>query len=599
MFDALPIGLQIPRIEPQAGIEFEGSVEEVDVGIHLRHRWDFWGIKELKISGYVVSHLQGRLTVTDDLNAIEYPPPHLPPLFKIPIVPCPGGLCVSLDITGRLFLEAEVEAGTTVESSLVVEGPFGVHYSRGGGWKDTTELGHTPTVALPSFKGQANMRAGLNVTVRGSVGVELLELDLLSGGLFFSLKPYLEAALYSLDESKGRCTWDYDVWLKAEATLGVDVQALLGIVNLVPWEQEVWAGRHRTGLGRYCPPELAVAPPERPGAPWLSWTGQTRIIVRWEPPPGTSEDEIEYEVARYQPIGDRSGRATKIFGLAEERLLDSKLLPDTEYCYRVRSLLRGTVRSAFSAERCGRTRRVDVTAPSAPVGISAEARSSGVIALSWQKSAGSEQVSRYAVVRVADVTDPAEQVFVGRTQDVSFAVTGLNPGTEYCFGVSAVDAAGNASDVVETACATTLRTSSAKWRFRVACRGQDYQVEGFVDLDEDFVTEVLVVGDGEDYNGNHLTYALSGPYDSGTGVFDGTLDWTFEGTTGVRKDEFRANLGLNDTGDIATTKSGAAASCDAVIRFDRRDAAAASDETSTTGRPSPRAEEARATFARF
>ena len=178
-------------------------------------------------------------------------------------------------------------------------------------------------------------------------------------------------------------------------------------------------------------------------------------------------------------------------------------------------------------------------------------------------------------------------VNIGSAKGPSFDVTGLRSNTRYCFGVSAVDDAGNASPVGTAACASTLANSEARWRFRIACRYQEYLLESFIDLDEDFVAVVSVLGEGEDYDGSHLTYALTGPYDNETQVLDGTINWTDDGLSIGRQDTFQADLSLNDTGDIGTSKSGTAAGCDAVIRFDRRDAAAMAGPSSGSAGPGP------------
>ena len=69
--------------------------------------------------------------------------------------------------------------------------------------------------------------------------------------------------------------------------------------------------------------------------------------------------------------------------------------------------------------------------------------------------------------------------------------------------MSAVDDAGNES-VVRTACASTFASRQAEWRFQIACVDRAYIVEGQVDLDEDYVTFVSVVGEGQDYDGDDL-----------------------------------------------------------------------------------------------
>jgi chitodextrinase len=89
----------------------------------------------------------------------------------------------------------------------------------------------------------------------------------------------------------------------------------------------------------------------------------------------------------------------------------------------------------------------DLSAPTAPTGLTATATSASTIALEWSASSDDVGVAGYHVYRggnqVADVSGPG------------YTDTGLTAGTEYTYTVAAYDAAGNVSSESAPAGATT------------------------------------------------------------------------------------------------------------------------------------------------
>jgi len=124
------------------------------------------------------------------------------------------------------------------------------------------------------------------------------------------------------------------------------------------------------------------------------------------------------------------------------------LAPNTTYNYRVRSI------DAAGNERLGgnTTFRTavgpDVTAPSAPTGLTATPISSSQINLSWTASTDNVGVTGYQVFR--------DGVQIATTTATNYSSTGLVPSTPYAFTVKAFDAANNVSGPSATANATTL-----------------------------------------------------------------------------------------------------------------------------------------------
>ena len=501
-------------------------------------------------------------------------------------------------------LEADLVLNLTLESALESTlkwgaGRFaGAHY-RNGSW-DGLWGGHMeePKVTVPTEL-KATATAEVGVAFKVSTRVYSV------AGPQVSVEPYFGVSMF-LTGLDSECNWDYEAYLGARASLG-------GGIKVIAWgleyNQDIWDGRlhtfpignpacgdrdHRQHLER----DVQL---DAPSSLRFSSARSKALTVEWDRAGGGGTGyPITYELDRtwsYPRDGREPVPSSRRFQVDETTLADVLLLPETQYCYSVRSVAGGIVRSDWSTKLCGSTLTPDVTPPSAPGQLAAEAKSAGVIVLEWSASRDDRAVDHYVVAQRLETPGGEETFSVGSTSLLSYNVTTLEPSTEYCFSVTAVDEDGNLSDVSGIACATTPESSA--WRFRIACRGEDYQVEGLVDLDEAFVKGISVLGEGEDYNGKKLGYALTGPYDLGTGVFDGTIDWTFEGSADWRRDTFKANLLLNDTGDIATTKSGPAANCDAVIRFDRQDTTATSASTSSSARSRPWGGGEGVTFARF
>jgi chitodextrinase len=136
------------------------------------------------------------------------------------------------------------------------------------------------------------------------------------------------------------------------------------------------------------------------------------------------------------------------------------LSASTTYSYRVRAFDAAGNLSSLSSTRSATTPAApDTTAPTTPGGLSASASSSSRINLNWSPSTDNVAVTGYRVYR--------NNVFVValNSSNTTYQDTGLAAGTNYTYVVDAVDAAGNASGVSNSASATTLaaNTASLSW----------------------------------------------------------------------------------------------------------------------------------------
>jgi len=101
------------------------------------------------------------------------------------------------------------------------------------------------------------------------------------------------------------------------------------------------------------------------------------------------------------------------------------------------------------------TSTIDEIAPTAPGGLAATASSSSTIDLSWSAAADNVGVTGYQVFRDGEATA------IGTTTGTTFSDTGLAAESTHSYAVVAVDAAGNRSELSNTATATTLSAAPA------------------------------------------------------------------------------------------------------------------------------------------
>jgi len=135
------------------------------------------------------------------------------------------------------------------------------------------------------------------------------------------------------------------------------------------------------------------------------------------------------------------------------------LNPSTQYCYTVTAHDGAGNESAHSNQACATTlsEQQDTTAPSIPT-LTATAASSSRIDLSWSTSTDNVGVAGYKIYN-------GSGTYLSSGNGTSTSFTGLNPNTQYCYKITAYDAANNESGYSNTACATTLpsQTTGKTW----------------------------------------------------------------------------------------------------------------------------------------
>lgn len=196
------------------------------------------------------------------------------------------------------------------------------------------------------------------------------------------------------------------------------------------------AGNRSAASDPACATIPDTTPPTMPPRVTASASGERAVDVAWE----ASLDDVgvvRYEIQRAgAPVLVATGTATRERGLS----------PAQRYCYTVRACDAAGNCSSSAPEACATT--PDLTPPTRPATFDAMARSDVAIDLAWGQSTDEVGVAGYEVKR-------GDKVVVAGHPGVSFTDSGLRPGTNHCYAVLALDAAGNRSPPAR-ACATTL-----------------------------------------------------------------------------------------------------------------------------------------------
>jgi chitodextrinase len=184
-------------------------------------------------------------------------------------------------------------------------------------------------------------------------------------------------------------------------------------------------------------------PPSTPTGLAATPISQSQINLSWNP----STDNIG--VVKYNVY---YADGTFIQEVTTTSASITGLDPETEYCFKVSAEDAAGNESDQSAQACATTLEPcieDTEDPSVPTGLTATAVSTSQIDLSWNPSTDDCGIDRYRVYDSDGIT------ILREVAETSTSFTGLNPGTEHCFSVSAIDTSENESAQSTQACATT------------------------------------------------------------------------------------------------------------------------------------------------
>jgi len=196
------------------------------------------------------------------------------------------------------------------------------------------------------------------------------------------------------------------------------------------------------GIGPDCPPPPPpdTTPPTTPGNLVTDAVSPAQIDLSWGP---STDDGVLWKYRIY-----RDGKFLK--SASTTSASDTGLDPSTQYCYTVAAVDRADNESAPNSGACAATPG-DVIPPATPTGLTVVSVSSGTqdlaINLSWNTSSDNGVVRGYKIYR--------DGIQIQDATATSFSDAGLSSNIQYCYTVSAYDAAANESAQSTPACATT------------------------------------------------------------------------------------------------------------------------------------------------
>jgi chitodextrinase len=192
-----------------------------------------------------------------------------------------------------------------------------------------------------------------------------------------------------------------------------------------------------SGGGKTAAPPADTTPPTAPASLTAAAASQSQIDLSWSP----STDNVG--VAGYWAY--RDGIPFQV--VAVPAASDVGLDPETRHCYRVTARDAAGNESAFSPEACATTLPPDVTPPTAPPDLVTTAVSASGIDLSWSAATDDVGVVGYQVQR--------DGVTVASAAGRTYSDLGLRASVQYCYTVTALDAAGNEGPPSPSSCAET------------------------------------------------------------------------------------------------------------------------------------------------
>lgn len=441
----------------------------------------------------------------------------------------------------QLSLVADASVGVTIKPRLVAKLDIvaGAQYTESKGFEGIKGLGFNVDANDPfttvEFKAEAK------------AGPEIAYFSRLYGiagpGVGNSLKLGIEAIPLV---NNNNCVFDVNTFLELDISFKGSFRL---ITKRFDYTSSLFKFKKQIdSLSRSCGASVLSAPTELT----VTTTGNESFIVDWDFI--DSDADISYKIYKDSVFLEN--------GIYESQYEDSNVTADTQHCYFIIAEDDLGNESPASSEVCAIVEAPDVTAPTAPTQLSAEPLSSTAIKLTWSGATDDTGVEGYTVYAYDSNTPYAKEVSVESTA----TILQLSPDTEYCYSIAAFDARGNSSELSQSSCATTNTKEESEWSMYIACTGREYVVEEQFDLDQNLTSEVFVFGEAQDYGGAQMNYSLFGVYTDTSGNLNGEINWSFDNTNSLRKDEFIVDLSTGDTGDVAMNQT-LVTGCDAVIRF--------------------------------
>ncbi|WP_084420663.1 immunoglobulin-like domain-containing protein [Henriciella litoralis] len=484
-----------------------------------------------------------------------------------------GTIKAGLIVAGPAVFLVEIEPIVTIDSSLSVAvtpnvtvkqaAALGLQWHRKSGWTNLSDFAISGNVTLadtPSASISADAGGGLKPTAKlyGLAGPFLK--STIYGGAEYTLQPFDE------------CELAYRHYLGGRISGGGEVGRVGRRLSFESPEAYIETAIESGTID--CP--VDTESPEAPQNVSVEPISERELQVSWS----VATDNVavaSFEVWRRDASGER---AHLIGTTTAQSYLNGGLEPETEYCYYVIAVDAAGNKSEVPLDlTCGTTlEATDAEAPSTPSDVTISDITSSSMTVNWGASTDNDAVGGYIVF------DETLNAAIGDVGDstLNFTASPLNPNTEYCFSVAAVDVSGNESTRSAVVCETTLPAADAQWTAFIGCQARPFLLQQNFDLPTAGVAPVGFAGTGADYDGTALSYVFQGQYNADSGAFASDIVWSFEGQSSQRIDRFTADLSTGDSGVVAMEQI-QVTGCDAQIQIVSNDGAAPSTAPQWTG----------------
>lgn len=356
-------------------------------------------------------------------------------IFEMDFDPIPIGVGIWITPIVTVYVgvdgQADCSVTTSVSASQTLTG--GIQFTSGSGWQPVAALQSSFSYQPPEIETQMNLTAYAGPQFTADID------DI--AGPFFNLEGYSTAYAYGEAGSTNAAGWD--LYAGIDANVGIEAD-ILGY-DLGQYQDQIYSYQTTLASGQISSAQSSTAP-SAPQNLVATAKSSSVIDLTW----GSVTDNAgiaDYEL--YQ-------NSTLIGKFTNTDTQDNNLSADTKYCYYVIAVDVNGNESMPSSTACATTLPLtENSAPTVPTGLTATATSGSAVALAWQAATDDVGVAGYTIYR--------NGIAVGTSVNLGFTDAPVEPGTQYCYTVSAFNEAGNSSLQSSESCVTTPNVSAASF----------------------------------------------------------------------------------------------------------------------------------------
>ena len=505
----------------------------------------FIGAEEFRAIVSVKARSSLTLSMSGDIEALSVERVLPLPQFRV-VHPLPGPLPIPVTHVVSTQIKVTTTGKVSISGFSEATGTGGGYWLETTGWTRVGDFESVGDIGPFDPTGQGPISAESDVMVGPLYGARVLGLV----GPEIFIGPYLKMKV-NYDHMSDCAAWSARAGGRAKFKLGstkipsIDWQ--LPGVSYTLFDVSFKVAGDETGNcvdkeAPSTPGEPSVFGPIRPNSLELVW----------------AESEDNSAVAMYEIYRDDR----KIGETVASEYIDNSIRSYTDHCYQVVAVDMHGNKSNRSTALCVYTEPdADDEPPEDPRNLTVVGVSRNSLSLDWDDAIDDSTLGVSYLVYVDEAAGTSWKV---RTDASEVTVSGLKPGTQYCFEVAARDAAGNASFFSNFVCGTTSASGSYGTSYMVvACEDNSGpEIQATIDLEDD----LSEIGYGTS-DGTPFMWMLSGTFDDATRELSGQFDWFFAGSNCRRTDRFTVNLDSEGSGSAELVQVSSCDGCVATIEF--------------------------------